>query len=121
MARSSSEVNAIIAELKTRRNTRDASIESAAVALDGVDDKKAADLRSLKHVKEIANDTYVCISCKVVKGSDGAIIGMSHASYDINDSTGTGEDGKSKTFEGLTSLLVDESVTITGTTTVENL
>ena len=55
MARSTDEINAIIAELKTRRDTRDAAIESAAAALDGSNEKIAARLRSLKHVKEIAN------------------------------------------------------------------
>ena len=121
MARSTSEIDAIIAELKTRRNTRDAAIESAAAALDSSDAKNAARLRSLKHVKEIANDVEVCISCRVKKDNAGDIMGMSHQSFSIEDSTINDRDGSTKTLEGLKTLLVDESFTVTGATTGENL
>ena len=121
MARSTSEVDAIIAELKTRRNTRDAAIESDAAALDSSDAKNAARLRSLKHVKEIANDTYVCTRCKVLKHDTGDITGMSHIEFNFDDTIMPESDGSTTTIKGLKSLLVDESVTITGETTVENL
>ena len=116
MARSTSEIDAIIAELKTRRNTRDAAIESAAAALDSSDAKNAARLRSLKHVKEIANDTEVCQSCTVIKNEAGDVLAMSHVSYNIEDKVAGGQ-----TDTGLKTLLVDESFTVTGATTVENL
>jgi len=116
MARSTSDIDAIIAELKTRRNTRDAAIESAAAALDSSDAKNAARLRSLKHVKEIANNVKVCISCKVIKNDTGDTLGISHATYRIDDLV-VGE----VTEKGLKTLLVDESFTVTGATTVENL
>jgi hypothetical protein len=116
MARTTEEINAIIAELKTRRNTRDAAIESAAAALDSSDAKNAARLRSLKHVKEIANDTDVCQSCTVIKNGAGDIMAMSHVSYNIENQVVGGE-----TDAGLKTLLVDESFTVTGATTVENL
>ena len=116
MARSTSDIDAIIAELKTRRNTRDAAIESAAAALDSSDAKNAARLRSLKHVKEIANDTEVCISCRVIKSDAGDILAMTHNSYHIEDQIVS-----EVTEKGLKTLLVDESFTVTGATTVENL
>jgi hypothetical protein len=116
MARTTDEINAIIAELKTRRNTRDASIESAAVALDSSDTKNAARLRSLKHVKEIANDKEVCVACTVIKNDHGDTIAMKHTSYHLEDQI-----IGSETEKGLDTLLVDESFTVTGATTVENL
>ena len=116
MARSSSDIDTIIAGLKTNRNTRDASIETAAAALDGSNDKIAARLRSLKHVKEIANDVQVCISCKLMKNDEGDPIAMGHVAYWLADTVIGGV-----TEDGLASILVDESVTVTGATTVENL
>lgn len=116
MARSTDEINAIIAELKTRRDTRNDSIESAAGALDGSNEKIAARLRSLKHVKEIANAKEVCVFCKVIKNDAGEVEAMEHISYYIADEILGGE-----TQKGLETLLADESFTVTGATTVENL
>jgi len=121
MARTTEEINVIIAELKTHRNTRDASIESAAAALDGTDDKNAKRLRSLRHVKEIANDTYVCTSCRLMRNDDDDVIAMAHEEHEIEDRIVTDADGNSVTEKGLKTLLVDESYTVTGSTTVENL
>ena len=121
MARSTSEIDAIIAELKTRRNTRDASIETAAAALDSSDTKNAARLRSLRHVKEIANDTYVCSSCTLMRNDAGDVVAMAHEEHEFEDRIVTDRDGNSVTEKGLKTLLVDESYTVTGTTSVENL
>ena len=41
MARTSEQIDAIIAELKSNRDARDTQFENAALALDGVDDIKA--------------------------------------------------------------------------------
>jgi hypothetical protein len=116
MARSSSDIDAIIAGLKANRDTRDAAIETAAAALDGSNDKKAANFRSLKHVKEIANDKEVCISCNLKTDDAGDPIGMTHHTYYIEDITLGSDD-----ISGLTTRLADESFTVTGATTVENL
>ena len=121
MARSTSEIDAIIAELKTRRNTRDAAIETAAAALVDSDAANAARLRSLKHVKEITNDTYVCTRCKLLKHDTGDIAGMSHIEFNFDDTIMPESDGSTTTIKGLKTLLVDESFTVTGATTVENL
>ena len=116
MARSSSDINTIIAELTTARNTRDASIETAASALDGSNDKNAARLRSLKHITQIANGIELCYGCRLIKDSDGNPIGMSHDSFYIEDTTlGT------ESVPGLRSLLADESFSIAVSTTVSNL
>ena len=116
MARSTSEIDAIIAELKTRRNTRDAAIESAAAALDSSDAKNAGRLRSLKHIKEIENDTYVCVLCRLKRNDEGDVLVMFHNEYYLDDRTIASE-----IIKGLKTLLVDESFTVTGATTVENL
>ena len=116
MARSNSEIDTIIAELKTRRNTRDAAIEAAAADVDSSDPKRAERLRSLKHVKEMANDTDVCLSCRLSILSDGDFCGMMHTSIHIEDIT-----VGSETIPGLKTLLIDESYIVTGSTTVENL
>lgn len=121
MARSTSDIDAIIAELKTRRNTRDAAIETAAAALDDPNAKIASRLRSLKHVKEIANDTEVCVACKVMKNDAGDPIAMSHTSFHIENKVKLAGLPEATTEPGLTTLLVDESFTVTGATTVENL
>ena len=117
MARSSSEIDAIIAELKTARNTRDAAIESAAAALDGSNDKKAARLRSVKHVNEIANDVRVCVACRAKNNDDGAISAMGHSRYYIDDKVHSPSD----TEPGLKTLLADEAFSVPVVTTVENL
>ena len=117
MARSSSDIDTLIAALKTARNTRDASIETAAAALDGSNDNIAARLRSLKHVKEIAQDVYLCVACTALNNSEGVIIGMSHNTYYIDDTAKT----PNPDIPGLKSLLADESLTIPVVTTVENL
>ena len=123
MARSSSEIDTLIAELKTARNTRDASIETAAAAQDGSNDKKAARLRSLKHVKEIANDVRLCVRCRAKYNDDGTISAMGHRAFYIDDKVHSrDEDGAPNDTElGLKTRLADESFSIAVVTTVENL
>jgi hypothetical protein len=119
MARSSSDIEAIIAGLKTARDTRDAAIETAAAALDGSDDKNAARLRSVNHASEKSIDSTICVNDKVKKDESGNIMAMFHSRYGLTDVV---ENGPSPvTVPGLTTLLVDESFTVTGATTVENL
>ena len=117
MARSSSDIDTLIAELKTARNTRDAAIESAAAALDGSNDKNAARLRSLKHVKEIAQDVYLCVACSVMNNSDGTIMAMRHTTYYIDDKVHSPSD----TEPGLKTLLADEAFSVPVSTTVTDL
>ena len=117
MARSSSDIDAIVAGLKANRDTRDAAIETAAAALDGSDDKNAGRLRSVNHTQEKANDLVICIHDKITKDSSGDYLIMYHTRYAIADVTHS--DGE--TDKGLETLLVDESFSVTGATTVENL
>ena len=123
MARSNAEIAAIIAELKTNREASNTAIESAATALDSSDSVNAARLRACKHIKEIENDIKLCIKCKIKKDSEGNVIGIAHIRYRIDDRIMRFGDGGSETqtIEGLNTMLADESVTITGATTVENL
>ena len=120
MARSNSEIEAIIAGLKTARDTRDAAIETAAAALDDSDAANAARLRSLNHAVTKAADVSVCVACVLKKDSTGKILAMQHTSFDIEDQVDFFA-GANVTRAGLKSLLVDESFTVTGATTVENL
>ena len=117
MARSSSDIDAIIAGLKANRDTRDAAIETAAAALDGSNDVNAAKLRSLNHTKEKAVDKTICVHDKVKLGPNGNYLFMYHTRYDFADVT----HGDGETDKGLRTLLVDESFSVTGATTVENL
>ena len=116
MARSLLDIEEIIDELKTMRDIRDVAIESAAADLDNSDSKNASSLRNFKHVNEIANDTDVCHSCKVIRNGDGDVLAMSHISYHIDDKVVGGE-----IYRVLRTLLADESVNVTGSTSVENL
>ena len=117
MARSSDQVNTIIEELKTARGVRDTALEEAAVALDGTNDKHAKRLRNIKHTDEIARGVEICVKCKILRHPDGTPFAQEHATYYIED-TVMDED---YTAPGLKTKLVDESFTITGATTVENL
>ena len=119
MARSSSEIDTIIAGLKTARDTRDAAIETAAAALDSSDTKNAARLRSLTHSKEKALDLTICIHDKIKKDSDGNVAFMYHDRHILADHVENGE--TPTTVPGLRTRLVDESFTVTGSTTVEDL
>ena len=51
-----------------------------------------------------------------MKGSDGHIAGISHTAYSVEDRVIGDHTGR-----GLKTILADESVTITGETTVEGL
>ena len=117
MVRSNEEINAIITELKTRRDTRDAAVESAAASLDGSDDVNAAKLRSVNHAKEKLNDKTICVHDSIRLGPNGNYLFMYHTRYDFDDVTHS--DGEID--KGLRNLLVDEAFTVTGSTTVENL
>ena len=59
----------------------------------------------------------ICVKCKVLKHTDGKPYGQEHYRYLIDDSVLNADE----TALGLKTMLVDESVTITGETTVENL
>jgi hypothetical protein len=120
MARSSSDIDTIIAELKTARDTRDAAIETAAAALDGSDDKNAGKLRSLNHAKTKASDKGVCVACNLKKDSAGNIIAMAHVSYNFADDVDA-RTGATISNTGLRSLLVDEAFSVPVATTVINL
>ena len=119
MARSSSDIDAIIAGLKTARETRDAAIETAAAALNESDPANAARLRSLTHSKEKARDLTICIYDKIKKDSDGNVAFMYHDRFILADQVENGE--TPTTVPGLRTRLADESFTVTGATTVENL
>ena len=121
MARSNVEIESIISELKTNRNARDKQIIDKAAILDGVDDKNAFRLRSLIHVKEIAQDEYVCSSCNVIRNNEGDVVGMSHEEHDLYDITEPSVDGEPVTRKGLYTLLVDESFEVIGSLNVNNL
>ena len=114
MARSSSEIDAIIVELKAARTARDTALENAAVAQDGVDDNKARRLRNAKHLP-VSNDD-ICVQDTLMIGSDGKIRGIRHIAYSVEDRVIGDHTGR-----GLKTILADESVTITGETTVEGL
>ncbi len=119
MARSSSDIEAIIAGLKTARDTRDAAIETAAAAPDGSGEKNATRLRSLNHASEKSLNSTICVNDKVKKDASGNITAIFHSRYGLTDVV---ESGPSPvTVPGLSTLLVDESFTVTGATTVENL
>lgn len=117
MARSSSEIDAIIAGLKTNRDTRDAAIETAAAELDGSDDKNAGRLREFKHTKEKGIDKTICVHDRVKRDKSGTFIFMYHNRYDFADVT----HGDGETDKGLRTLLVDEAFSVTGATTVQDL
>ena len=119
MARTTDEINAIIAGLKTNRDTRDAYIEGKAAAFDDSNAYEANQIRGLKHTQSKLLDIWVCVSCKAIKNSDGGVIGFQCTKYLIEDIPDRGRDGE--TEKGLKTLLVDESFTLTGATTVENL
>ena len=119
MARSTSEIDAIIAGLKTNRDTRDAYIEGKAAAFDDSNAYEANQIRGLKHTQSKLLDIWLCVSCKAMKDRDGGVIGFQCTKYLIEDIPNRGRDGE--TEQGLKTLLVDESFTITGSNTVENL
>jgi hypothetical protein len=118
MVRANEDISIIIEELKTYRNLRDELIESIASSSTPTN---AYRLRSLKHIKEIENDTYVCVHCKLIKDSDGNPIGMSHTEYDFEDSIIQLDGDTSQTIQGLKTLLADESFNITLSSDIENL
>ena len=117
MTRSSSEIDAIIAELKTNRDAREAAIETAAAALDGVDDKNAKRLRTVDHSKEKLNDKGICVYDKIKKDRDGNFQFVYHTRYTYADVT----HGDGGTDKGLRTLLANEAFSVTTATTVENL
>ena len=126
MARSTSEIDAIIAGLKTNRDTRDGYIEGKAAAFDSSDAAEAKRIRSLKHTDQATKNINLCVSCKAIKDSDGNLVGRSCHTYRIEDITGSsrlvnGSEVEGAVEKGLKSLLVEESFTVTGETTVENL
>lgn len=116
MARTSEEIAEIIAELKAARDTRNDSIESVASSLDSSNSKMAERWRSLKYIKEIANDIEVSVSCKVIKDEYGNPLAMSHTSYWLEDREIGGQ-----IEPGLYTILQDESVNIPISNIVENL
>ena len=73
MARTSEQIEAIITELKSNRDARDAHLETAAAALDGVNDSQAKKLRGFKHTIQKANDLSLCIRCELRKEEDGRV------------------------------------------------
>ena len=123
MVRSNSDIATIIAGLKTNRAIRDTAIEAAAAALDSSDSINAARLRDAKHTVEISNDIKLCVECKIKKDSAGDVLGVVHIRYRLVDNVSQYGDGGSQTLttQGLNTILVDEAVTVTGATTVENL
>ena len=120
MARTSEQIDAIIAELKSNRDARDTQFENAALALDGVADIKAKKLRGFKHTNEKANDKALCVRCRVRKEEDGRFRYLLCTEFDLEDKTLELPTG-TEHAKGLKTLLADESFTITGATTVENL
>ena len=126
MARSTSEIDAIIAGLKTNRDTRDAYLEGKAAAFDDSNAVEAERIRSLKHTEQATKNIYLCVSCKAIKNSTGGVVGLRCNTYLIEDvSVPTrlidGSEVAGLVDKGLKTLLVDESFTVTGATTVENL
>jgi len=120
MARTSEQIEAIIVELKSNRDARDTHFENAALALDGVDDAKAKKLRAFKHVKQKANDQSICVRCELRKEDDGRIRALFCRVHDFVTKVESAS-GTDITIHGLRDLLADESFTVTGATTVENL
>ena len=120
MARTSEQIDAIIAELKSNRDSRDTQFEDAARALDGVDDAKAKKLRGFKHDKQKAADRGICIKCKLRKGTDDKIRALQCTVYDFTTRV-EGHSGTDITIHGLRDLLADESFSVPNATTVENL
>ena len=120
MARTSEQIEAIIAELKTNRDARDTQLENAALALDEGNPNKAKKLRGFKHTKQIAIDKSICTKCEVRYDINGNLLVMIHNQYDISDRTeNRGE--VTELIKGFRTKLVDESFTVTSATTVINL
>ena len=66
---------------------------------------------------EIASGLEICVKCKILRHADSTPYGQEHMSYFIDDKVLDAD----TTAPGLKTRLVDESFTITGATTVENL
>ena len=120
MARTSEQIEAIITELKSNRDARDAHLESAAEALDGVNDNQAKKLRGFKHTIQKAKDLSLCIRCELRKEEDGRVRFMICEQFDFADREERAS-GTTYSIPGIRTRLLDESFTVTGATTVENL
>jgi hypothetical protein len=114
--RSEEEILDIVNSIKEARNTRDSIIVERSKQLENSNGVASSRLYSLRHVKEIAQDTYVCYKCILKLGADNIPIGMIHHTYELYDKTIDGE-----IVNGLYTLLKDESFNVELNYTIDNL